>query len=206
MAKRERREINKVRPDLGQLKALAHPVRLDMLGKLRADGPATASSLAARLGLNSGATSYHLRELAKAGLVVEDSSRGNKRDRWWKAAHESTVTEPSQVDDVEERAVLGVYHGVVAREYSHQIEQAASEVAELPKEWADLVEASDYNVYLTPDQVGRVKDAIHAVLQGVAETSRDPELADPGAAQVVFQFHAFPRPGTLAHRDDSREQ
>ncbi|MFC6705649.1 ArsR/SmtB family transcription factor [Flexivirga alba] len=202
MAKQERRVINRVRPDLDQLKAMAHPVRLTMLGKLRVDGPATASSLAALLGLNSGATSYHLRQLADAGLVVEDTDRGNKRERWWKAAHESTVTEPSRADDVEERAVLGAYHGVVAHQAAAQIEQAAAEFPELPKEWADLVGASDYNVYLTPEQVRRVKDAVHAVLGEVAESARDAESAPADAAPIVFQFHTFPRPGTLTHRDE----
>ena len=205
MAKQERRAINRVRPDLDQLKAMAHPVRLTMLGKLRVDGPATASSLAAQLGINSGATSYHLRQLAEAGLIVEDADRGNKRDRWWKAAHESTVTEPSAVEDVEERAVLGAYHSVVAHQAAVQIEQAAAEVPELPQEWADLVGASDYNVYLTPEQVRRVKDAVHAVLGEVAESARDAESAPDDAAAVVFQFHTFPRPGALAHRDESED-
>lgn len=202
MTQHERREISRVRPDLGQLKALSHPVRLTMLGRLRADGPATASSLAVQLGLNSGATSYHLRQLAEAGLIEEDATRGNKRDRWWRATHESTVTEPSRVQDVEERAVLGAYHRVVAHQAAQQIEQAAGEVAELPTEWADLVGASDYNVYLTPEQVRRVKSAVHEVLQEVAETSRDPQQAPDGAAPVVFQFHTFPRPGVLTHRDE----
>lgn len=206
MAKQERRAINRVRPDLDQLKALAHPVRLTLLGKLRIEGPATASSLAAQLGLNSGATSYHLRQLAEAGLVVEVLDRGNKRDRWWKAAHESTVTEPPRVDDVEERAVLGAYHRVVAHQAAAQIEQAAAEVPELPKEWADVVGASDYNVYLTPEQVSRVKQAVHAVLSEVAEVDRDAGNAPDDAAAVVFQFHTFPRPGALTHRDEAEDQ
>lgn len=199
MAKQERREINRVRPDLRQLKALTHPARLTMLGRLRADGPATASSLALQLGLNSGATSYHLRQLAEAGLIEEDSARGNKRDRWWKATHESTETEPSAVDDIEERAVLGAYHAIVAHQAARQIEEAAAEIDELPKEWADLVGASDYHVYLTPEQLRHVKNAVHDVLQEVAETSRDPQQAPDGAAPIVFQFHTFPRPGALSH-------
>ena len=81
-----------VTPDAAGLKALAHPVRLKMLGMLRIDGPATATSLAARLGLNSGATSYHLRQLADHGFIVDDQERGNGRERWWKAAHQSTRT------------------------------------------------------------------------------------------------------------------
>lgn len=205
MTQRERREINKVRPDLDQLKAMSHPARLAMLGRLRADGPATASSLALQMGLNSGATSYHLRQLAQAGLVEDDTTRGNKRDRWWKATHESTVTEPSQLNDVEGRAVLGAYHAVVAHQAAQQIEQAAAEVGDLPEEWSDVVGASDYNVYLTPAQVRQVKNAVHEVLQEVAETSRDPQEAPDGAAPVVFQFHTFPRPGAIAHRDEAED-
>ena len=44
-------------------------------------GPSTASMLAREAGESSGATSYHLRELAKAGFVEEDPERGNARDR-----------------------------------------------------------------------------------------------------------------------------
>lgn len=205
MAKQERPAINRVRPDLEQLKAMAHPVRLAMLGRLRAEGPATASSLALQMGLNSGATSYHLRQLAQAGLVEDDTTRGNKRDRWWKATHESTVTEPSELTDVEGRAVLGAYHAVVAHQAAQQIEQAAAEIGDLPEEWSAVVGASDYNVYLTPAQVRRVKNAVHEVLQEVAETSRDPQAAPDGAAPVVFQFHTFPRPGAIAHRDVAKD-
>lgn len=203
MATGERREINRVRPDLDQLKAMAHPVRLTMLTRLRLDGPATASSLAAQLGLNSGATSYHLRQLAEAGLVVEDTARGTKRDRWWKAAHESTETAPSDVADAEEHDVLlGAYHGVVAQQAAQQIVQAAAETPELPKEWADLAGASDWNLYLTPDQVRRVKEAVQAIMTETLEQSPDRQDAPADAVPFVFQFHSFPRPGALAHHDD----
>jgi DNA-binding transcriptional ArsR family regulator len=57
-------DLTTVTPGVQQLKALSHPVRVQMLGILRIDGPATATMLASRLGLNTGATSYHLRQLA----------------------------------------------------------------------------------------------------------------------------------------------
>ena len=55
--------------DSHKLRVLAHPLRSRLLATLRAEGPATATSLAATLGTNSGATSYHLRQLAEAGLA-----------------------------------------------------------------------------------------------------------------------------------------
>ena len=82
-----------VTPDIAGLRALSHPVRLRMLGLLRSEGPATATTLAQRLDLNTGATSYHLRQLAQHGFIAEDTERGNARDRWWRAAHDSTRTD-----------------------------------------------------------------------------------------------------------------
>ncbi len=76
-----------ITPTPQQLRALTHPVRLRMLGILRTEGPATATVLAQRLGLNTGATSYHLRQLAQHGFIDDDAERGNGRERWWRAAH-----------------------------------------------------------------------------------------------------------------------
>ena len=67
-------DLTSITPSPAALKALAHPVRLRMLGLLRIEGPATATTLATRLGLNTGATSYHLRQLAQHGFVVEDDA------------------------------------------------------------------------------------------------------------------------------------
>ncbi len=61
---------------------------------LRLEGPATATQLAQQLKLNTGATSYHLRQLAEHGFIEEDHERGDARDRWWRAAHESTRNGP----------------------------------------------------------------------------------------------------------------
>ena len=63
------------------LKALTHPLRVQVLGLLRTHGPATATTLARRLGLTSGALSYHLRQLQRYGFIAEDTERGNERDR-----------------------------------------------------------------------------------------------------------------------------
>jgi DNA-binding transcriptional ArsR family regulator len=76
-----------VTPDARSLRGLAHPLRLQLLGLLRMDGPATATQLAERTGQSSGATSYHLRQLAAYGFVIEDLDRTTgRRDRYWRAA------------------------------------------------------------------------------------------------------------------------
>ena len=89
-----------------QLRALSHPLRLRMLEVLR-EGPATASALGRRLGESSGATSYHLRALAKAGVVEEDE-RGSKRERWWRRVDSFTLISramPTELDAAEAAAL-----------------------------------------------------------------------------------------------------
>ena len=71
------------RLDAGALRALAHPLRIEIFDILNQYGPQTASSLAAMTGESSGATSYHLRALAKHDLIRELSDRGTGRERWW---------------------------------------------------------------------------------------------------------------------------
>jgi DNA-binding transcriptional ArsR family regulator len=53
-----------IRLDTATLRVLAHPIRLTVLNLLRDGGPATATRVAAELGINPGAASYHLRRLA----------------------------------------------------------------------------------------------------------------------------------------------
>jgi DNA-binding transcriptional ArsR family regulator len=69
--------------DGSALRALAHPLRVRIYDILSQYGAQTASSLAHMTGESTGSTSYHLRALAKHGLIQEAQGRGNARERWW---------------------------------------------------------------------------------------------------------------------------
>jgi DNA-binding transcriptional ArsR family regulator len=71
--------------DAGALKALAHPLRFQLVELLIELGPSTASELGRQVGESSGSTSYHLRQLAKQGLIEEAPDLGTARDRYWRA-------------------------------------------------------------------------------------------------------------------------
>lgn len=73
----------KQRNDVAAVRALAHPLRLRLLDLLRFEGPSTATLLGRRVRESSGATSYHLRQLARYGFIEEAPSRGG-RERWWR--------------------------------------------------------------------------------------------------------------------------
>ena len=180
-----------ISPDIAGLRALSHPVRLRMLGLLRSEGPATATSLARRLDLNTGATSYHLRQLAQHGFVVDDETRGNGRDRWWKAAHQATTAAADPHPDRETRQTLDAYLQSVAVIHTEQLQGAIEERSVLSDEWRGASAFSDWNLRLTPRRAHALVEALARVL---TETEEDD---DEAAAEFVVQVSAFPRPGVL---------
>jgi DNA-binding transcriptional ArsR family regulator len=200
MSPTPRRRIDQVTPDPSQLKALAHPVRLKMLEMLRLDGPATSTTVAARLGMNTGTVSYHLRQLARHGFIEDDLGVGTRRDRWWRASHESTsIPSPGAAtaseDDV--RARQAYNHAVVLTQVA-RLQESLLERAELPRRWAAVTDDSDWTLWLTPRQARELMDKVHDVLRSAAEAApREKGAAAKGSAQYSINLHGFPRPGRL---------
>ena len=186
-----------VHPGLEGLKALSHPGRLRMLGLLRTEGPATATTLATRLGLNSGATSYHLRQLERHGFVVEDTERGNARDRWWRAAHSFTRIDAADATTPEEHDTYDAYLQAVGVIYAEQLQHSLEERRTLPAPWQDAGNLSDWSLHLTPERAKALVEALHELVEGWEEDS----AGTPDAAEFRVNINAFVRPGTLGAED-----
>jgi len=178
-----------VSPGLAGLRALSHPTRLRILSHLRIEGPATATTLAARFGLNSGATSYHLRQLAEHGFVVEDEQRGNARDRWWRAAHQETRTRSQDVRTQEEKDVADAYWQAATVLYAENMQAAMEERPLLPPEWRDASTVSDWVVTVPAGRAAEITAKLKAVLQSYADEPGDE------AAPFNIQLQTFPVPG-----------
>jgi DNA-binding transcriptional ArsR family regulator len=80
--------------DAKRWKALAHPLRGEMLRYLDERGSATSTTLAKALGESTGTTSYHLRVLADAGIIEEIPERAHGRERWWRTFPTTDHREP----------------------------------------------------------------------------------------------------------------
>ena len=168
------------------LRAIAHPLRMKMLGALRADGPATASDLGRRFGESSGSTSYHLRQLERFGFVVEDDEQPSRRERRWKAAHDLT-----SFDDE------ALYDGAAGRELMSVVEQTqmnqlmASLQAWSKRERGGAMGHSDYLVRLAPAQL----KAMLAELENVVErySSMPAREGVEGVEDVALHILALPK-------------
>jgi DNA-binding transcriptional ArsR family regulator len=188
-----------ITPSAAGLRALSHPTRLKMLMLLRLEGPATATQLAQQLKLNTGAASYHLRQLAEHGFIEEDAERGDARDRWWKAAHESTRADLDARTSEEDAESSEAYLHTVALMYTEALMQYADERRYLPEPWRQASTTSDWHLRLTPD---RAEQMVEALVQLIEEWSEDEDAA--GVGDFVINLNAFPRPGTVVLEGDDR--
>ena len=174
------------------LRALAHPLRLRLLGALRLDGPATASALARRFEVSSGLTSYHLRALAERGFVEDDPDRrAGGRERWWRASHDAHEWDvPEEHDDpaehegrIEAMRALGAE---TARMWGRWLERSLAGEPDLDERWRGAVASGDRWLRLTPEQLRRLTADVHALIERYAD-----EETEEGE-RVGVLFAAFP--------------
>ncbi|OKK11990.1 ArsR family transcriptional regulator [Streptomyces sp. CB02488] len=181
--------------DARSLRGLAHPLRMRLLTALREFGPATASGLADRLGESSGATSYHLRQLASYGFVEDDPERGKGRERWWRAVHGGMAFEHSadflRDPDPEIRGAMGVVLHESATRHAQELNTWLGTTHEWPKEWVRSSDLSDFKMRLTPELALEMAEKVHELIESY--WGRVPEGTE-GSALVRTHLHVFPRP------------
>ena len=178
-----------------QLRTLAHPLRMRLLAVLRLEGPATATQLARRLQSDSGKTSYHLRQLAQVGLVGEDAERGNRRDRWWQALHDSTQWNPADhLDDPDTTAATEWLAGHVVRLHAQWADAYVRSQVGLTPEWVDASTLSDYLLELPPARLRQLVEELDDVIERYRAADDD----DADAERVTIVLHAFPNSDPVA--------
>jgi len=182
----------RVHLDGKQIRVLAHPLRSRLLGRLRLDGPATATRLAEALGTNTGATSYHLRQLADVGLVLEDAGAGRGRERWWRAAHDmSSWRRDAYAGDPDATAASDWLESFALRNLVERAEAWQRVQADESAEWRAAAGFSDYMMNVSAAQL----DAMNEELSAVVERYRAAGEAEPApdARQVLYYLYGVPR-------------
>jgi DNA-binding transcriptional ArsR family regulator len=173
------------------MRALAHPARLAILEHLSSTGvTATATELAEVVGLSPSATSYHLRALAKWDMVEDAPSRGDARERRWRARQAGFNVEPGRDAAPEVRAAEEALLEVFLNRQDDQVRQWVSRAADETDEWYAAVAVSNTVLQLTADELKRLNEAIgELIAQYRRESRRD---ATESSRPVTFQVRAVP--------------
>ena len=180
------------------LRAIAHPVRNRILTELTATGPMRAADLARELGVPANQASFHLRQLAKYGLIEEaPEAARDQRDRVWKAA----VDEGLSIDVGELQKEPG---GKAAAEvfmrnaasFAHQVVEAAYTPDHAPETHRSTMESA---VRLTKDEAGQLSKEVAELLNTWSERTRG---RDDGRQTYLFHGMLLPHPGLTVPGDE----
>jgi DNA-binding transcriptional ArsR family regulator len=171
------------------MRALAHPARLAILEHLHASGSGNATECAREVGGTPQAASYHLRALAKWGLIRETASADGRETRWEIAAR--SIKFASGDDSPEFRSAAKALGRRVLERDERAIEAYLEAEHDEPREWREAATFSSGSVHVTAEELAEIGERLHEVMK---EYERSNEADRPeGARRVHVVFRAVPR-------------
>ncbi|WP_042407197.1 helix-turn-helix domain-containing protein [Streptacidiphilus carbonis] len=164
-----------------------HAVREALLELLAEAGTLTSTGAAARLGYSSGLCSFHLRQLARYGLIEEVPHTGGRARPWrLRQAEPAAGPGPEEASPVEGFGALA--RGLEDESYARWLAQRTA----APEPWRGTDEAFSAVVYLTPEELGGVAAAVRQVLDGYRAREQRPEARPDGSLPVALIARLFP--------------
>jgi DNA-binding transcriptional ArsR family regulator len=183
--------------DARTLRALAHPLRIELLDRLTFRGPLTATQCAALVGESPSSCSFHLRTLAKYGFV-EEAEGGSGRQRPWQVVTVGNRWGSGPETPPAQRAA-GETLARLVRERDRQLhEDFIARADEFEPEWTSAVVQSNFGGYLTPAELKEIGDKLLAMWVPYMDRIQADAAERPAGARLVHMAtYGFPRADSL---------
>ncbi|MER7778067.1 helix-turn-helix domain-containing protein [Streptomyces sp. NPDC096191] len=190
------REENRSITDLGTLKALAHPLRMQLYRGLCVARTATASQLAEQVDEAVSLVSYHLRKLAEHGLVEQaEAQSGDGRERWWQPASDGVSIRDENFRGAPERAAAHLaatrlFHDQRVGMYRRYLDERST----WGPEWNSAVPGNESLLRLTPAELAELAAELLALAKKYDEKGKAAEAAGDteGRENVALHVYGFP--------------
>jgi DNA-binding transcriptional ArsR family regulator len=174
------------------LRALAHPLRLALLERLMAFGEQTAAQCAEAVGSTASNCSYHLRALARFGLV-EPGESTDGRERPWRSTSTGLEFGPSDAEpsSASAAAARAVDELTLARE-EDLTREALIRHHDQPAEWRTAEANHTYALRVTPSELEQLVGEIDRLVRPYIGLTRGTPPDD--AAVAYMRVIAFRNP------------
>jgi DNA-binding transcriptional ArsR family regulator len=171
------------------LRALTHPLRLDLLELLAVIGPATAATCARHLKVSQASCSFHLRQLSKYGFVEQLSGK-DRRERPWR------LTSLEQSWSSVEGGVAGdeLDRVFVEREADRIMRWAESKSGE-PEDWRRASFLGGLTLPVDVEELNLIAEQLLEVLRPYTDRLAHPESWPDDARLVRIFLSATPTAG-----------
>lgn len=178
------------------LKAIANPLRRQILDTLSAMETARAADLALTLGIPANKVSFHLRELAKAEMIIEVPELArDKRDRVWKpAARGYTTGEVGERPEDQTGTAMNAYLGQVIHDEQRRL-QAALHHAEQHYRRQEpgpiKAQMQTSNLILTQDEMQELIHRMEEVVPAFREDLKSGKISSSQPAESRQVWHVM---------------
>ena len=172
------------------LRALAHPIRVELHSLIGREGTLTAADAARQLGISHALASHHLRQLAKYGFIEPADSPDN-RAHPWRVTATSMELRPAEPDS---RAAVDVLDRYGAEQGVRQLIEWQQRRDDQAGDWADSTGVRGGLLYLTPAELAEVQRAWSEIMMPLADRRPigHPEQRPTDAVPVSFTLIAVP--------------
>lgn len=180
----------RVLSDPGMIRALTHPARLTIAQHLGATGAAaTATELAGIVGLSPSATSYHLRAMARWGLVEEAEGTGDGRERRWRVVGRGLhwEMERGSPPDPDQFSAGRALVGLILARADERVRQWFARSTGDPDRWDEQVAIADAQLLVTDAEMAEISAAFEDLLRPYLRRSRQDPPAGARAFWVAYR-------------------
>jgi DNA-binding transcriptional ArsR family regulator len=177
--------------DSRTLRALTHPVRIELIEALLLGGAMTATEVGERISESPTTCSFHLRQLEKYGFV-EEAGGGKGRSRPWRLTATGMQFRSTHDDPETEMAAGALVRMLRDRQFA-RYQTWLETNREFPREWRDAASSSESIIYLTARELDELSEEVLAlVLPRFRERLTDPARRPPDAVPVEILMLAYP--------------
>ncbi|MFE6973157.1 winged helix-turn-helix domain-containing protein [Streptomyces sp. NPDC057682] len=180
----ENRQVPAMEPSLHRVRRPLpdHPVRTALLDLLAEEGTVTSTRAAARLGYSSGLCSFHLRQLARHGLIEEAPHEGGRVRPWQLRRAPSREGERAEPEEFTTLA-----RGLEDESYRYWLAHREQG----PEGWRHDASFSAV-VHLTPEEAAELAASVRRLLAGYRDREHDPAARPDGTVPVAAVTRLFP--------------
>ncbi|MFD9130334.1 helix-turn-helix domain-containing protein [Kitasatospora sp. NPDC059571] len=172
------------------LRAYAHPTRMALVGLLRREGPLTATRAAELLGESVAGCSFHLRQLAKYGLV-EEAGGGRGREKPWRATALFTAWDTASPDPATAEAA-GALQRVVVERYAELAARWLEAQRGESAAWQRAAGVGDTVLHLTAEELAELGARMDELTRPYLERLGRPDARPPDSRPVLLVRMALP--------------
>ena len=192
MASRKKRPDPVEIVDPAAMRALAHPLKWTLMDVLLVEGQATSTRCAELVGESQANCSFHLRQLARYGLV-EAAPTTSKKERPWRLTTTDQSWSAIQPDERRTRAVAELERVFVEHEMTKLMRWERT-AATYPETWRAAALRSAAQSWLTDAELAELGRQITELMLTYRDRLSDPTKRPPGSRPVRLLAVGYPLP------------